>query len=351
VTPFLYTSAPARVVFGSGTIAKIGDEADLLGMDRILVLSTPGQYARAEAVAGALGHRAIGIYAEAAQHTPVTVTARALETVASLRVGGLVAVGGGSTTGLSKAIAYRTDLPQLIVPTTYAGSEATAILGQTEDGRKTTLSDRRVLPEAILYDVDLTLDLPAPISGTSGLNAMAHAVEALYAPDGNPVVSLLATSGLAAMARALPRIATAPDDREARSDALYGAWLCGVCLGAATMGLHHKLCHVIGGRFELSHAGTHAVILPHVMQFNAAAAPEAAQHVAAALDTTSAAIGLFNLTEKVAAPRSLHELGMPESGISDVVALTMASPYRNPRTFSADDVYRIVQSAWRGEAG
>jgi alcohol dehydrogenase class IV len=182
-------------------------------------------------------------------------------------------VGGGSTTGLGKAIALATGLDQIVVPTTYAGSEMTPILGQTERGVKTTQRSPAILPEVVIYDVDLTLTLPPALTATSGLNAIAHAVEALYAQDRNPIVSLMAEEGIAALARSLPVLVDAASDLAARSDALYGAWLCGACLGAVGMALHHKLCHTLGGSFDLPHAETHAVVLPHAVAYNSAAAP------------------------------------------------------------------------------
>ena len=184
-------------------------------------------------------------------HTPVDATEKALAVVRERAADALVAVGGGSTTGLGKAIALRTDLPQIVLPTTYAGSEMTPILGETSGGAKTTQRSPKVLPEVVIYDVDLTLGLPPAVSATSGMNAIAHAVEALYAKDRNPVISMMAEEGISALARSLPRISADPHDREARSGALYGAWLCGTCLGAVGMALHHKLCHVLGGMFDL----------------------------------------------------------------------------------------------------
>ncbi len=132
------------------------------------------------------------------------------------------------------------------MPTTYAGSEMTPIIGQTENGVKRTQTTLKVLPEVVIYDVEQTLALPVGMSGTSGMNAMAHAVEALYARETNPIISALAIEAIRSLARALPIIAKAPDDRDARADALYGAWLCGICLGSVGMALHHKLCHTLG---------------------------------------------------------------------------------------------------------
>ncbi len=347
---FIYTTLPARVVFGQGTLARVGDEVRRLGGGRALVLSTPQQIGEARALAERLGPLAAGVFAEAAMHTPTDVTERGLARVRELGADCLVALGGGSTTGLGKAIALRTDLPQVVIPTTYAGSEATPILGETEDGRKTTLRSPKVLPEVIVYDVDLTLTLPAKLSVTSGINAIAHAVEALYAEEANPVVSMLAEAGIAALARALPRIAADPRDREARSDALYGAWACGTCLGSVGMALHHKLCHVLGGSFDLPHAETHTVVLPHAAAYNAPAASGAMACVAKVLGTSAdgAAQGLFDLARDLGAPTSLREIGMPEDGLDRAADLAAASPYWNPRPIGRTAVRALLQAAYDG---
>src|SRR3954467_13845358 len=230
---FVYEALPTRVVFGSGTVARIREEVERLGAHRALVLSTPGRgEGLANEVSLLLRDLSAGVHAGAVMHTPIDATEKALSVVRERAVNALVAVGGGSTTGLGKALALRTDLPQVVVPTTYAGSEMTPILGETKDEAKTTQRTLKVLPEVVIYDVDLTLGLPAAISGTSGMNAIAHAVEALYAKDRNPVISLLAEDATARLAKALPVIARDPDNADARTSALHGAWLCGMCLGS-----------------------------------------------------------------------------------------------------------------------
>ncbi len=348
---FVYTGLPARVLFGDGTLAQARAELERLGVHRALVLSTPQQQAPAEALAQQLGDRSVGTCPLAVMHTPVAVTEQALQRVTAERVDGLVALGGGSTIGLSKALALRTDLPQLVIPTTYAGSEMTPILGETKDGVKTTLRSLEVLPEVVLYDVALTLGLPTALSGVSGLNALAHAVEALYAQDHNPIIDLFALEGIAALARALPRIATSPNDREARADALRGAWLCGACLGAVGMALHHKLCHTLGGSFDLPHAQTHAVVLPHAAAYNTSAVPQVMTKVAQALGTTgSAARGLFELARAVGAPTSLDALGMPKAGLERALGLALANPYWNPRPLEAEGLRGLLEAAWAGTA-
>jgi alcohol dehydrogenase class IV len=350
IEPFVYTGLPARVVFGSGTIDRLADEAALLKARRVLVLTTPEQADQGERVAGLLADLAAACFSGAKMHTPVEVTQEALGVVERERADCVLAIGGGSTTGLGKAIALHTDLPQLVVPTTYAGSEMTPILGQTEKGVKTTLRSPRVLPETVVYDVDLTLTLPPVFSGTSGINAIAHAVEALYAQDKNPILSLIAEQGIAALGRSLPVIASAPTDPEARTDALYGAWLCAICLGSSGVALHHKLCHALGGSFDLPHADTHTIILPHALAYNAPSVRDAVAAVSRALEAEDPARALYDLALKVSAKTALKDIGMPEDGIDRAVELTMQNPYWNPQPIEPARIRALLVNAWHGTA-
>jgi alcohol dehydrogenase class IV len=347
--PFVYEALPSRVIFGTGTLTRLGEEITRLDLSRVLVLSTPQQRHEAERLAAALDGRSAAVFAEATMHTPVEITDRAMEMVAARRADGIVSVGGGSTIGLGKAIALRTDLPQIVVPTTYAGSEMTPILGETKGGIKTTQRSPKILPETVLYDVDLTLSLPISLSVTSGINAIAHAVEALYAADRNPIISLMAEDGIKAFASALPRIVAAPDDREARSHALYGAWLCGSCLGAVQMALHHKLCHTLGGTFDLPHAETHTVVLPHAIAYNAASSPEAMERLARALGASDPAQAVFDLAGRLGARRALRDLGMPESGIDRAADIATQNPYPNPRPIERTAIRDLIARAWAGQ--
>ncbi|MDX8518214.1 maleylacetate reductase [Mesorhizobium dulcispinae] len=347
--PFVYNGQPARVIFGSGTIRQLPEELDRLGLTRVVVLATPPREPEARRLAERLGDRAAGVYARATMHTPVEITEDAVRVVLDLKADGLVAVGGGSTTGLAKAIALRTDLPQVVVPTTYAGSEMTPILGETRDGVKTTQSSPKVLPEVVVYDIDLTLSLPAAISGASGLNAIAHAVEALYARERNPVISLMATEAIGALAAALPVIAIDPGDRDARGKALYGAWLCGICLGSVGMALHHKLCHTLGGSFDLPHAETHAIVLPHALAYNAPAVPDVMMRLRDVLGTDDPAVELYDLAGRVGARRALADIGMPESGIELATDRALSNPYWNPRPLEHDPLRGLIARAYAGE--
>jgi alcohol dehydrogenase class IV len=348
---FLYIGQPSRVVFGAGSLVYLEREIDALGARRALVLSTPEQAQQAQKVAEQLGARAVGIFAKAVMHVPLETAREAREVARALGADCAVAVGGGSTTGLGKAIALDSGLPILAIPTTYAGSEMTPIYGLTEGGVKKTGRDPRVLPKTVIYDPLLTLTLPVTLSVTSGINAIAHAAEGLYAQDRNPIMDLMAEEGIAALARALPAITRNGANLDARSDALYGAWLCGSVLGSVGMALHHKLCHTLGGSFNLPHAEVHTVILPHAMAFNAGAAPQAMQRIARALGRHSAPAGLFDLARDNGAAVALRDIGMREQDLDRAADLAVANPYWNPRPIGAqqrDEIRALLQRAFEG---
>jgi len=350
--PFIYNANPARVIFGSGTLKQVAAEVKRLGIKRPLVLSTPEQSEHAMKVEELLkgsGVDSAGQFNKATMHTPLDVTLEALKVVEERNVDGVIAIGGGSTIGLGKAITLRTDLPQIVLPTTYAGSEMTPVIGQTENGVKTTQTTQKVLPEVVIYDVDFTMTLPPGLSATSGVNAIAHAVEALYAQNGNPVISLMAEEGIRALAKGLPAIAEDPNNVEARTNALYGAWLCGTCLGHVGMSVHHKLCHVLGGTFNLPHAETHTIVLPHALAYNAPKIPEALSRIARALDHTDAIEGLNELLTKLKVKRALKDIGMPEDGIDRAADLAVKNAYWNPRPLERDPIREVIRRAWAGE--
>lgn len=348
IETFTYEGLPIRVRFGRGTLAEAGVEVARLGARRALVLTTPQQAALGERIGGLLGTAFGGQFAGAVMHTPVEVTEQALAALHGAAADCVVAVGGGSTTGLGKALAQRTGVPQLVIPTTYAGSEMTPILGETAEGRKTTIRSLDVLPETVIYDVDLTVGLPPTQSATSGLNAIAHAAEALYAKDRNPVISLMAEQAIRMLSSALPVLMHEPSDTEARMQALYGAWLSGCCLGAVGMALHHKLCHTLGGSFDLPHAETHAIILPHAIAYNAPAEPEAMAVIARSLGTPNAARGIYDLAYRLKVPTALSDIGMLESGIETAVSLAIENPYWNPRPITREGVRALLRQAWEG---
>jgi len=345
---FTFEAAPGRVVFGPNAVDQLPREIEQLGARRALMLSTPQQQALAEDISRRLADRSAGVYPHAVMHVPIEVANRAIEEAARLGADCIVAAGGGSTIGLAKAIALNSALPILAIPTTYAGSEMTPIYGFTEGGLKRTGRDRRVLPKTVIYDPLLTRDLPLGMSIASGFNAIAHAVEALYAENANPITSLMSEEGIRALAKGLPGVKANLHDLDSRSDCLYGAWLCGSVLGMASMALHHKLCHVLGGSWNLPHAETHTVTLPHAIAYNYEAAPEAMSRIECAMSAPNAAGAIFDLMQKLGAPLSLKELGMKREDLARAAALVMEQPYYNPRPVTSEGVLALLDDAFAG---
>ncbi len=345
---FILESLPGRVVFGPGTLDRLAQEIEQLGAKRALVLSTPQQEALAQDIARRLGERCAGIFPRAVMHVPVEIAHAAREEADRLDADCLVAAGGGSTIGLGKAIALHSSLPILAIPTTYAGSEMTPIYGLTEAGLKKTGRDPRVLPKTVIYDPNLTLELPLGMSITSGFNAIAHAVEALYSDQPNPITAMIAEEGIRALALGMPRIAKNPLDHDGRSDCLYGAWLCGSVLATSGMALHHKLCHVLGGTWNLPHSETHTIVLPHVVAYNYNAAFEAMRRIERAMDTSNAATGIFDLMMQLNAPVALKDIGMRHDDLERAASLVMQSPYYNPRHTTRESILHLLDNAFFG---
>ncbi len=350
---FEYSPNPGRVIFGSGTVNNLPDEIKRINRSSPVLLSTPGQLSQAQNIEAILkGHvEVVGIFSNATMHTPVHITNTAVEFAISRGADCIVSIGGGSTIGLGKAISIRAGLDHIAIATTYAGSEMTPILGETADGRKTTRSDPKILPGTVIYDVDLTMTLPVPLACVSAVNAIAHAAEALYARQRNPIIELMAAEGVRALASSVPEITVNPDSRSARSEALYGAWLCGICLGSVGMSLHHKLCHTLGGSLNLPHAQTHTIVLPHALAYNAPSVPLAMEKLAKALPDSGgdAVKGLNILLGKLKVQRGLRELGMKESDVDVAADLAMKNAYWNPRAIERDPIRELIRRAWAGE--
>ena len=348
---FVHSPLPGRVVFGAGSLQQLSAEIVAMGCTRALVLCTPEQYALAQRVSELLGDKSVGIFDRAVMHVPLETAQQARAVARELGADCAVAVGGGSTTGLGKAIALDSGLPILAIPTTYAGSEMTPIYGITQDGLKKTGRDARVLPRTVIYDPELSYSLPVDLSVTSAMNAIAHAAEGLYAVDGNPIIDLMAAEGIAALGRAIPRLKQQTHVVEARHDALYGAWLCGSVLGHVGMALHHKLCHTLGGSFNLPHAQTHTVVLPHALAYNASAAPLAMQRIQTALgvpSTVSAAQAVYDLAHDNGAPTSLKELGLQEQDLHKALEIALQNQYPNPRPLMREPLLALLQDAFEG---
>jgi maleylacetate reductase len=345
---FVYQANPQRVIFAAGARSRAGEELDRLGVSRAMIVTTPPQADTAAAFARLIGERAGIVYPGAQMHTPTNVTEAALTAVSSVQADGILAIGGGSAIGLSKAIALRTGLPQLVIPTTFAGSEVTPILGEVERGVTKTQRSPKVLPETVIYDPELVAGLPLRVAGPSAMNAMAHAIDALCADNANPISSLLAEESIRALASALPRLLADPNEA-AWADALYGAWLAGTCLGTVEMGIHHKICHVLGGAFDLSHADIHCVMLPYTAAFNQTTTPDAIRRVARALDNDDAPSALYDLMREVESQSSLKALGLTPAALEKAADLAMENAYDHRRQVTREEIIRILFAAYDGK--
>ncbi|MFI1028529.1 maleylacetate reductase [Streptomyces sp. NPDC020951] len=345
---FSHETLPQRVVFAPGEAATaVAAEVAALNATRVMLIAGPAESAVADRVAADLP---VAVrHDEVVMHVPVDVADRARKAATEGAVDALVCVGGGSTTGLAKAVALTTGLPIVAVPTTYAGSEATNVWGLTEGEVKTTGVDARVLPRSVVYDASLMLSLPVEMSVASGLNALAHCVDSMWAPRADPIDRALAGEGIRGLALGLPAVAADPTGLEGREQTLYGAYLAAVAFASAGSGMHHKICHVLGGMFNLPHAQTHAVVLPHVLAFNAPAAPEAERRIAQGFGSPTAVAGLAALREALDAPRALRDYGMPEDGIARAVAPVLdAVPADNPTALTEENLTALLRAAWEG---
>jgi maleylacetate reductase len=345
---FTYQAFAARIVFGPGKISEIAAEVDRLGGKAALLVSTGSQRAVADAAVAALGKNCVARIDGAVMHVPRDDVQKAVALALQHKCDCVVAIGGGSAVGVAKGVALETELPIIAVPSTYAGSEMTDIWGISEGDGKITGRDKRVVPKCVIYDPDLTRGLPARIAGPSGINAMAHSVEALYAQNRNPVLSMIAEGGIRALASGLPAVCDGTADDEARGQAVYGAFMCGLALATATMGIHHKLCHVIGGTFQLPHAETHTILLPHATHYNRDAAPDAMTAIARALDAESAAGGIFDLATRIGAPTALCDLGLDEKNLDRAADIATEPPYYNPQPVDREGVRALLDNAFHG---
>ncbi|GAA1593088.1 maleylacetate reductase [Kribbella karoonensis] len=342
---FVHTFWPGRVVFGAGTLAQVGDEVAALGVRRVLVVATRSARAVADAVEQQLGDRFTGRIDGVTQHVPTELADAARTTAREANADAIVAIGGGSAIGLAKAVALTSaaEVVVVAVPTTYAGSEMTPVWGETSGGSKTTGVDARVLPRVVVYDSMLSQGLPVKVTAASVANAMAHCVEAVWTPKADPITEVIAVEGLRALSAGLRAVLVEPEDLEARGTLLYGACLAGSALATAGTGLHHKLCHLLGGTYNLPHAETHAAVLPQVARVKAPTVPQSAARLAVALGGDEADGGLarelFQLFQRAGLAVSLRELGLRREQVDEAT---------DRFGESAEVVQAILVRAWDG---
>jgi len=347
---FTYDSLPGRVIFEPGASRRrLAGEVDRLGVSRVLIVATQRERALVEELSSPFNGSIAGIFTGVRSHVSIEVAEQARKAARALKADCLLSIGGGAATGTAKAIALSEPLPIIAVPTTYAGSEMTPIWGLTAQKLKTTGVSRDVLPKVVIYDPELTFSLPPSVTGPSAMNAMAHCVEALYGPGANPISSLMAEEGMKALARGVPLAVEQPDNLDGRSETLYGAYLAGAAFASAGSGLHHKICHVLGGAYNLPHAAMHTVILPHVVAFNEPAIPAVMLKIARAIGTQEAATGLFDLVKSIGAPTALKNIGMEEEHLDEAISLVLEKVHIDyPRSLDEAGIRVILEDAYEG---
>lgn len=346
---FSHRTLGQRVLFGAGRAGNhLAGEIERLGSQRVMVITSSSAQEAARRITQQID---VALHCDdVVMHVPIETAEKARTAAAESNIDVVVCIGGGSATGLAKAIALTNDIPIIAIPTTYSGSEGTNVWGLTESARKTTGSDDRVLPATVIYDSALTVSLPVELSVASGLNGMAHCIDALWGPRADPINAALATEGIHALADGLTQIVEDPQGTDGRDQALYGAYLAAVSFTSAGSGMHHKICHVLGGTFNLPHAQTHATVLPYVLAFNAADAPEAEQRIAAAFGTETALEGLQTLRAKLNAPKSLQDYGFTVEDIPEAVEISLpAIPANNPREVTSQNLTELLQAALVGD--
>ncbi len=347
---FTYDALAGRVVFGAGSRRSLVTEAGALGAQHILVIASHDEDAPATEIIEMLDGLVVGRFADVVQHVPVHRVKSAVALAQLKGADTVLTIGGGSATGFGKAVVRELGVNHIAVPTTYAGSEMTAIWGLSDDGHKHVGVDARVKPALVVYDPELTLTLPPHIAGPSGMNALAHSVEGLYGPGANPFISFMALESIRVLHRALPVVTARPDDIKARTDALYGAYLAGVVLAGGGTALHHRTCHVLGGLFNLDHGGMNAVMLGHALAYNAPAIAEVIGNIAATLQIAPEEVpsAFYDLAEDIGAPTSLAALGMPTHGLEEATRRVVIEASANVRPPESDGIRQMLDNAFCG---
>lgn len=346
VRNFIFEANPSRIVFGTGSLDRLADEAERLGLSRVAIICSPGRRGAADQAASVLGAASAGICEAGATGVPAAAFEAAMDMLQAVKADGFVALGGGSTNGLGKAVGHETGLPFIAVATTYGGSELRNDWRVEAGDTVRRGVSARARAATVIYDPLLTLDLPASVSGTTGVNAICHAVESMYSAEADPIAMMTGEAGIRALAASLPRIARDIGDLDARIEALHGAWLAGGF--RAGSGLEHRIAQTIRSRFDLEHAATHAVVLPHVVAFNRDAAPEAMARIARALGADDAAAGLFDLNVALGIRTSLKALGLTEPDLDTAADIVGRAEFANPRPAGRDDIRALLDDAFSG---
>jgi maleylacetate reductase len=347
---FARTSLPGRIIFGGGALGRLADELDRRSLRNVMFIAAGYDAGLAAKGRAALGDRVRLSWPEVRQHVPRELAERATAAATAAGAGVLVAIGGGSTTGLGKAVAVSTGLPLAVVPTTYAGSEMTPIYGLTSGGNKETARDARALPSIVVYDPRLLTTLPPAVVGPSGLNALAHCAEALWAADADPITDAIALDGARRLRQYLPG-AYQSADPAVRGQVLIASCQAGLALGTVGTSLHHALCHLLGGMFDTPHAETHAIMLPYVVSYLRPAVPEAARRLAQAMGTTEhdLAEDIWSLGKSVGTPAGLRSIGIREDQLATITRAALERNLPSPRPLEYDALHAVLHAAWTGQ--
>jgi len=345
-----FDMAPAsrRVRFRVGAAGDLAALMAETGATKALVVCSASGPARYRDLLTGLGPKLADIYAGAETHCPEHTAFAALTAFARSGADCVVSIGGGSTIGLGKFIQVKSGRPHFCLPTTYCGSEMTPIYGMKIGEEKRTWRDPAAIPRVVIYDPLLSASLPPLDTVTTAMNGLAHCVEALYPERPNPIASAYALMGIRGFARAMPVLAADPRNSAARAEALYASYLGGLVVDMVGIGLHHKLCHVIGGMTDVPHGVSNAIVLPHVLAFNAPSLPAEMKAMAAALDAGDPAGALFALAERAGAPTALKDFGVDEARLDAMAAATAAIKFFNPRPVHEADVRTILAGAFDG---
>ncbi len=347
---FQHTALPVKVLFGTAAVPALLQEITRLERRRALIVCMPDPRSRAEAqeFGSALGERHAGTFADAKVHVPAETLAACRDQAAGAEADVLVSIGGGSSIGLAKLVAAELGLPSIAIPTTYSGAEMTPFNAITQNGVKTQRRDDSMMPAVVIYDIERSLGLPLPITFTSAMNALAHSVEALYAPAASPIVTALAWSSVRMILPALPRLKDRPTDPAERANLMCGSMLAGQALAGAAMGLHHKICHVIGGRHDLGHAELNSVMLPYALAYNLPHVPQVQAELGRLMGTAAPARALHHLQLALQCPRGLESLGVRADSLATIAEETAALRFGNPAPLQEQALLRMLQDAWTG---
>jgi alcohol dehydrogenase class IV len=343
---FSFASAAPRAIFEAGAQEKTGEELDRLGVSRVMVVATPTQAGLAAEQARLIDERAAIVYPGAQPHTPTNVTEAALTAVSSVQADAVLAIGGGTAIGLSKAIAFRTGLPQLILPTTFCGSAMTSILIETERGARLMRDDPKIRAAMVIFDPNLLLALPASVARPSAMNALANAIEAMCAGD-NEAKAAVTDFALQALAAALPRLAADPANLEALASALYGSALAGAC-GSTGTSVHHKICDALVGAFDVNHADAHCLMLPYTAAFERGRSSEGMRRVARAFGGEDAPGLIYELMLRVANHTSLKAMGLTRAALEKAADLVAEDSSFKPARATREDVFHMLTGAFEG---